>query len=197
MGKLKQSKAMVEMVASMRAKVAQAAARQAGKARKKEPRDKAPLLDATPERLAKEPDSEMMPVRDERNKAGTVMVRRFRSTHLDRLHKNEKLTLAQWTAGDWYRNRYEEGHPPLRVTANYGEHVPGGEPDYGLARTSHQLRARDEWKRARAQWSREQQGYMDRLLLRDELPRYGGRRAMQSMTFIRNALDDLASYLRY
>ena len=181
----------------MRARVAQQAAQRSTKPRAKEPRDKGVLLDATPERLAKEPDAEIIEVRDDRNRAGTVIVRRFRSTHLDRLHKNGRLTLAQWTAGDWYRNKYEEGHPPLRVTAKYGEHVPGGEPDYGLARNAAQLRARDDWKKAREQWSREQQGYMDRLLIRDELPRYGGRRAMQNMTFIRHALDDLASYLRY
>lgn len=191
------TKALAEMTAFAQARMAAANTNQKKQSRPKEIKEKPAQFDATPERLAKEPDAELMPVRDDRNKAGTVMVRRFRSTHLDRLHKNGKLTFPQWSAGEWYRDMYAAGHPPLRVTAKYGEHVPGGEPDYGLARTDAQSKARDAWKAARAQWSREQQGFMDRLLLRDELPRYGGRRAMQSITFIRNALDEMAGYLRY
>lgn len=190
-------KAIVELAASMRARAVQQQAAKAVRPTHREKKQKAPPIDATPERLAKEPDAEMVEVKDEKTKAGTVLVRRFRSTHLDRLHKNGKLTYIQWAAGEWYRNVYAEGHPAPRVTAKYGEHIPGGEPDYGLARTDAQRKARDTWRQARAEWSRDQQGYMDRLLIKDELPRYGGRKAQRSIAFIRNALDDLAEYLRY
>lgn len=187
-------KAIAELAASMKAKAVKQPKRIA---RPRETKIKAPPMDATPERLAKEPDAIMIEVKDEKNTAGAVIVRRFRSTHLDRLHKNGKLTYQQWMAGEWYRNKHDEGHPAPRVTAQYGHHVPGGEPNYGLARTEHQLRSRQEWLAARSSWTREQQGFMDRFLVRDELPRYGGRKAMKSMAFIRDALDDMREYLRY
>jgi hypothetical protein len=189
------SKAIIEMAASMKAKVTQQAK---GKREHRDKPDmvKLPPLDATPERLAKEPDAEMISVDDERMKAATVLVRRFKSTHLDRLHKNGRIDYHQWMAGEWYRNKHEQGHPAPQVTAQYGHHVPGGEPAYGLARTEAQLRARQEWLAARSNWTREQQGFMDRLLVRDDLPRYGGSKAMKSLKFIRNALDDMANYLR-
>lgn len=188
------SKAIIELAASIKARSVQA--RKPGIARPRAPKIKTPPLDATPERLAKEPDAAMETVKDEKTTAGTIIVRRFRSTHLDRLHKNGKLSLQQWQAGEWYRNKHDEGHPAPRVTAQYGHHVPGGEPSYGLARTEYQLRCRQDWLAARACWSREQQGFMDRFLVRDELPRYGGRKAMRNIAFIRDALDEMALYLR-
>lgn len=190
----RQIKTIAELAASMKVRLTKP--RQAGIARKREPKVKLPPMDATPERLAKEPDAAMEMVKDERNTAGTIIVRRFRTTHLDRLHKNGKLSLQQWQAGEWYRNKHDEGHPSPRVTAQYGHHVPGGEPNYGLARTEYQLRSRQEWLKARSCWSRDQQGFMDRFLVRDELPRYGGRKAMRNIAFIRDALDEMALYLR-
>ncbi|WP_148648334.1 hypothetical protein [Sphingobium cupriresistens] len=191
----RQSKAIVELAASMKARAAQVQAKRI--ARPRELKIKIPPMDATPERLAKEPDASMIEVKDEKNAAGSIVVRRFRSTHLDRLHKNGKLTLQQWQAGEWYRNKHDEGHPSPRVTAQYGHHVPGGEPSYGLARTEYQLRCRQDWLAARSCWTRDQQGFMDRFLVRDELPRYGGRKAMRNIAFIRDALEEMRDYLRY
>lgn len=157
---------------------------------------KAPPMDATPERLAKEPDAALEAVSDDTRVAAQIMVRRFRSTHLDRLHKNGRLTYVQWFAGNWYRDKHDEGHSAPSVTAKYGEHVPGGEPSFGLPRSEAQLRARQAWLAARSQWSREQQGFMDRMLIRDEYPRYGGSKAVRNIAFMRRALDVMAEYLR-
>lgn len=192
MSSVRNIKAITELAASMKARAIQQRARQAAR-----PREiKIPPLDATPERLAKEPDAIMIDVAHETMKAATVKVRRFRSSHLDRLHKNGALSYQQWMAGEWYRNMHEEGHPAPRVTAQYGHHVPGGEPNYGLARTDHQLQCRRMWLAARSVWTRDQQGYMDRFLVRDEMPRYGGNQKMRNLKFIRNALDILSHFLR-
>lgn len=157
---------------------------------------KAPPMDATPERLAKEPDAALEVVSDDTRMAAGITVRRFRSTHLDRLHKNGQLTRVQWSAGDWYRDKYKEGHSEPRVTAKYGERVPGGEPSFGLPRSEAQLRVKEKWLAARSQWTQDQQGFMDRMLIRDEYPRYGGSKAMRNIAFIRRALDVMAEYLR-
>src|SRR3546814_10620093 len=54
-------------------------------------------------------------------------VRRFRSSHLDRLHKNGRLSWRQFYAGDWYRNLHHRGRFGLQVVASYGERTTGGE----------------------------------------------------------------------
>jgi hypothetical protein len=169
-------------------------------ARKKAPpQPQYPETDATPERLAKE-DSEIVDAaigsaNERRGKA-----RQFRSSHLDRLHKSGALTYVQWYAGNIYRETHAKCSFALCVVASYGERTNAGEHPgsfgFGLPRQQAQLIARGKMKDMRSQWAGDMRGFMDRLLIHDSMPRYGGRAAMRNLAQIRNGLDQLASYLR-
>lgn len=155
--------------------------------------------DAKPERMQHDPSDLEKGIIE---KAGerAPLVRRFRASHLDRLHKAGAIDHAQWFAGNWYREQYNRGAFGVRVVAAYGERTGAAEHPgafgYGLPRQEAQVRARDMWRKAREQWEKSEQGFMDRLLIRDDLPRYTGRAFMHSMAQIRRNLDKLARYLR-
>jgi hypothetical protein len=150
-----------------------------------------------PERLAKGDDSEFVnPAEIDSSEQPIGLTRRFRKSHLDRLFRNERLTWTQWYAGDWYRNQHAACHFALSVVASYGERTSAGEPAYGLPRTEAQLRARNRFKAARDAFPRDMLGFMDRLLIHDELPRYGGTAAHRNITRIGAALDRLALFLQ-
>lgn len=155
--------------------------------------------DATPQRLA-HGDHELANGIIDRAGERTPLVRKFRASHLDRLHKSGAISEVQWFAGNWYREQYSRGAMTMRVVASYGEHTGAathpGDFGYGLPRQEAQVRARDMWRKARDQWPQSEQGFMDRLLIRDDLPRYKGRAFMHSMAQIRTNLDALAYYLR-
>lgn len=164
------------------------------------PREPTPTgLDATPERIAKG-ESELVVALIEKAGERPGKARQFRSSHLDRLHRNGKLTYRQWLAGDWYRSTHDRCRFSLSVVSSYGERTGAGDHPgsfgYGLPRQEAQARARDDLRNARQQWSPAMQGFMGRLLVHDDLPRYGGRRAMHALTDIRSALDRLAEHLR-
>lgn len=128
------------------------------------------------------------------------LVRRFRSSHLDRFYRRDSdksiLTWRQYYAGDWYRNTYNRAGITISVIASYGERVSGGEPAYGLPRTQRQADARRLWRDARGQFSLNMVGFLDRLLLHDELPRYGGRQRSLRLDRLREELDKLADWLK-
>lgn len=170
-----------------------------GRARRKRKEAPAfvPALDATLERLSKGDLSEYVNPADIDDREQAIgRVRRFRSSMLDRLHHNGKLTWVQWYAGDTYRNAHARAAITPSVVAGYGERTTSGEISYGLARTDSQLRARKFLRECRDQMPIESRGFMERFLIHDDLPRYGGRRAMQTATEIRRALDMLASAMR-
>lgn len=149
-------------------------------------------VDATPERLAKGDYSEMVnPGEIDSNEQPIGLTRRFKSTHLDRLYRNGRLTWKQWYVGDWYRTLYQRCGFESSVVASYGERTSRGGPSYGLARTEAQVRARMQWRAARAKWPADMVGFMDRFLLRDDLPKYGGRAAMRSVERLAAALGRL------
>lgn len=156
-------------------------------------------MDATPERMAKgESDVVLAKIDKAGERPGNA--RRFRESKLDRLHKSGSITYYQWFAGDWYRNTHDRCQFPLSVVASYGQRTGVGEHPgsfgYGLPRQEAQARARGALRTARAQFPREMIGFMDRLLIHDTMPRYGGRAAMRNLAQIRRALDMLAGYLR-
>lgn len=142
------------------------------------------------------------PSRIDSNKPMNGLVRRFRSSHLDRMYRRDKpekslLTFRQFYAGDWYRSQYRRaGITGPSVISSYGERTSGGEPSYGLPRTAQQLDARALWREARNQFPRSIVGFMDRLLIHDELPRYAGRARMRAVDEIGFALDCLADWLK-
>lgn len=157
-------------------------------------------FDATPERLAKDPDNDI--VEAGIGKAGEARgrARQFRSSHLDRLHKSGSLSYVQWYAGNHYRETHARCHFALSVVAAYGERTMAGEHPgsfgFGLPRQEAQARARDAMRVMRAEWPQHMQGFMDRLLLHDAMPRYGGNQARKNLSEIRKGLDTLAKYLR-
>lgn len=129
------------------------------------------------------------------------LVRRFRATHLDRWYKRDKpeksiLTFRQWYAGDWYRSTHARAGFNMSVIASYGERTSQGEPSYGLARTEAQAQQRDLWREGRQQFPMAMRGFMDRLLIHDDLPRYGGTQRMKNIRDVGIALDCLADWLK-
>lgn len=157
----------------------------------------APAIDATPERLAMCESEHVNPAEIDSSEQPIGYTRRLKAmTRLDKWHRAQVITQRQFDAGNWYRTVYEAGSVEPRVVASYGERSTGGENSYGLARTHRQLAARQALREARSVFSREIVGFMDRFLLRDALPDFRGRRMMHTITEARNALDDLANYLR-
>ena len=156
-----------------------------------------PHVDATPERLAKGDDSEWVNAAeiDDREQA-INRVRRFRSSMLDRLHNNGQITWHQWYAGDQYRSAHARAAMSPSVVASYGERTTVGECSYGLARTESQVRARNFVRQCREQLPFEMRGFMDRFLIYDDLPRYGGNQYNRTVRQIRQTLDSLAHFMR-
>jgi hypothetical protein len=157
-------------------------------------------LDATPERLAKDPDNDIVPAGIEKLGERQGRARQFRATHLDRLHKSGALSYVQWYAGNHYRETHSRCHFALSVVASYGERTGAAEHPgnfgFGLPRQEAQVRARDQMRLMRSQIPMQLQGFMDRLLIHDSMPRYAGRAAMRNVADIRRGLDALAFYLR-
>lgn len=180
----------------------------ARRTRKKPVLIKDEILDATPERIALamavNDDGEVLDDGYDWVNAAEIdpreqvinRVRRFRHTMLDRLHRNGKLTWGQWYAGDRYREAHARAQIESVVVASYGERTSNGEVAYGLPRTISQLRARQQLRDYRAALPRDMQGFMDRFLIRDALPRYGGRAHFRQIGEVRKALDLLAIHMR-
>src|SRR3546814_9120637 len=76
---------------------------------------------------------------------------------------------------------HHRGRFGLQVVASYGERTTGGEVGYGLPRTEAQLSARRQFMEARKEWPISMQGFMDRFLIQDDMPRYGGSKAMRTI----------------
>jgi hypothetical protein len=157
------------------------------------------MVDCTPERLAKGDASEMVnPAKIDSSEQPIGLTRRFRRTpHLDRWHKGQIIDQRQWWAGDAYRKLYEGSQTMPRVVASYGERTTGGECDYGLARTDAQRRRRVAFRAARGAIPLDVLGMIDRLLLRDELPAFRGRRQQSAITQVRKGLDSLALHFEH
>jgi hypothetical protein len=157
-------------------------------------------LDATPERLAKDPDNDIVPAGIEKLGERQGRARQFRATHLDRLHRSGSLSYIQWFAGNHYRETHARCHFALSVVSPYAERTGAAEHPgsfgFGLPRQEAQVRARDQMRLMRSQIPHQLQGFMDRLLIHDSMPRYGGNQKVRMLTSIRNGLDELARYLR-
>lgn len=159
------------------------------------------IIDVTPERLAKgDPSDQINPAEIDSSEQPIGLTRRFRASHLDRLYRKDDpkspLAWEHWYAGDWYRTVHARCGFNLSVISKYGAGSGGGEISYGLARTEAQARARQIFRRARAVWPSDMVGFMDRFLLRDEMPRYSGRAAMRNLDQIRTALHRMSEWLR-
>lgn len=151
----------------------------------------------TEERLAKGDQVEWVnPAEIDSAEQPIGLTRRFKSSHLDRLHRNGRLTWTQWYAGDWYRNQHARCSFALSVVASYQARTSASEVNYGLPRTEAQARARRLFMDARRAFPPHMIGFMERLLLHDDLPRYGGRAAMRNIGQIAQALDRLATWLK-
>jgi len=158
------------------------------------------VVDATPERIRMDESEFVNPAEIDSSEQGIVITRRFRASHLDRLYRKEDkkspLTWEQWNAGNWYRNTHGRCGFSLSVVSSYGERTSAGERSFGLARTEQQLHARLLWRAARNEWPKGMAGFMDRFLLHDSLPRYGGSAHAKSISQIVAALQHLADWMR-
>lgn len=153
-------------------------------------------IDATPERLAKGDDSAFVnPAEIDSAEQNISLTRRFTLSHIDRLYRNEKLTWEQWYSADWYRTQYFMGAIGARVTGAYEPRTSGGEPSYGMPTTERQAAARRKWRTARDHIPPHMLGYIDRLVIHDELPRYAGRANARSIKQLADALDVLAFHI--
>ena len=153
-------------------------------------------LDATPERLTKGDDSDFVnPAEIDSFEQPIGRVRRFKASHLDRLYSRQKLTWAQWYAGDWYRKQHYRAYSPVRVVSSYGERTTGGDISYGLPRSEAQLRARKLVKDARDRFPIQRQSFMDKFLIHDDLPIYSRRVSLRTINEIQASLDRLAGWL--
>ena len=155
--------------------------------------------DATPERLAKE-DSAIVPTMRDPGENRLKKARQFRKPHLDRWHKAGILDQRQYDAGNYYRETHERQSLRLRVVASYGERtgapVHPGDFGYGLPTLNAQAEARSKMFRMRQLLTRYEQGLIDAFVLHDHLPRYGGKQRSGIIKAMRDALDELAEYLR-
>lgn len=154
-----------------------------------------PVVDATPERISKSESEFINPAKIDSSEQRIGLVRRFRSSHLDRLRDRNRITWVQWYAGDWYRNQHARCRFALSVVASYGEHTSAGELSYGLPRTEAQARARQLFRQAKSMFPLHSVSFMERLLIDDELPCYGGRASLRNVLRIAEALDALADWL--
>lgn len=153
-------------------------------------------LDATPERLTKGDDSDFVnPAEIDSFEQPIGRVRRFKASHLDRLYSRQKLTWAQWYAGDWYRQQHYRARYSLSVVSSYGERTTGGDISYGLPRSEAQLRARKLIKDARDRFPIHMRSLMDKLLIHDDLPIYSRRISLRTINEIQSSLDRLAGWL--
>jgi len=118
----------------------------------------------------------------------------FRLTHLDRLHKNGKLTYEQHQAGTHYRNLWDLGRYDTTRTMDL-DRVRGQELVTFTLPTRAQD-ARDQWRAARREVPKRMVGFTDRLLLRDEWPSVHHRQADRNLTQLRSVLDLLAFHFR-
>ena len=157
-------------------------------------------VDATPERIRMDESEFINPAEIDSSEQQISLTRRFRSSHLDRLYRKDDprspLDYRQWQAGDSYRTLHHKARFTMRVVASYGERTTGGEPSYGLPITQSQLRARQDIAEARKEWPQGMQGYMERLIIHNELPRYAGRAAARNLAAIRLALDAMAKHFK-
>jgi len=154
--------------------------------------------DATPQRLA-HGDHELANGIIDRAGERTPLVRKI-TPPLDRWHRAKMIDLRQHRAGQAYSALHERCFLEPKVTAGYGERIGAaanpGDFGYGLPRLSAQADARSRMRLVRGIIPAADRGMIDRFLLHDSLPRYGGKKHHQLVSSVRNCLDLLADYFR-
>lgn len=120
--------------------------------------------------------------------------RYFKLQHLDRLHKNGKLSHEQHQAGTWYRDQFDRGKYDSPKTQDFTR--PRGDNVVDLAPHSSQQLARDNWRSARTYWPRDMIGFMDGFLLRDQYPSMRHKASLRRIADIQRALDAMARHLK-
>ena len=118
--------------------------------------------------------------------------RYFRLTHLDRLHRNGKLTYEQHQAGTHYRSLFELGRYDTPRTMDLDRIRGNNVVSFHLP--SRQQQARDMWRDARQQLH--DTGFADRFLLRDHWPPMRQHHRQRALSTLRNILDTLAHHFR-
>jgi hypothetical protein len=159
-----------------------------------------PDMEATPERIAQAGNDNMTIDDGQIEKAGekAPRCRRFRDSHLERLKRGGRITLAQYDAGIWYMTHYEQAGIEQRQTANYAPTIPSGAGcTYGLPSTLAQASARDRLRRARAHVTANMLTLFEGVVLRDQMPAMrGGVQRERFVARIVKELQHLAEWLK-
>lgn len=132
---------------------------------------------------------------DGKGKATTTGRRYFRLTHLDRLHKNGKLTYEQHKAGEHYRELWDIGRYDAPRTSDY-QRVRGSNV-IEFTMPTRREDAREMWRAARREIQVRDVGFADRFLLRDDWPKVHHRASARNLATLRNVLDTLAVHFRF
>jgi hypothetical protein len=157
-----------------------------------------PDLEATPERIAHAGNDNMTIDQGQIDKAGdkAPRCRRFSDTHLERLKRGGRITIAQYDAGVWYLTHYERAGIEQRQTANYNPTVPGGDGcTYGLPTTMAQASARDRLRRARAHLGVAMLGLFEGVVLYDRMPAM--RNGQQRDRFVARIVKELQALVEW
>lgn len=132
---------------------------------------------------------------DEKGKAQSGGRRYFRLAHIDRLHRNGKLTYEQHQAGEHYRNLWDMGRYDAPKTMNLDPLRGSNIVQFTLPTRAQD--ARDLWRLARREIQMRDVGFADRLLLHDQWPKVHHRASLRNLTTLRNVLDTLAVHFRF
>lgn len=132
---------------------------------------------------------------DEKGKAQTGGRRYFRLAHIDRLHRNGKLTYEQHQAGAHYRNLWDMGRYDAPKTMNLDPLRGSNIVQFSLPTKAQE--ARDLWRLARREIQSRDVGFADRLLLHDQWPPQSTKQRDRCMKTLRNVLDTLAVHFRF
>lgn len=154
------------------------------------------IVEPTPERLARDQWDWVNPAEIDSSEQPIGRTRRVMTSRVDRLYAAGSLTWTQWHAADWYRRQHYLARFGSCVTSSYGDRVSGGDPTSGLPSTERQYKARRLWREAREAMPVQMVGFIDRLVLHDEMPSARNRAGQRMLIDLRIALDTLAIWLQ-
>lgn len=129
---------------------------------------------------------------DTKGKAQTTGRRYFRLSHLDRLHKNGKLTYEEHQAGTHYRDLFEMGRYDCPRTSDYQRVRCGNVVSFDMS--TRREDARDRWRAARKEIQMRDVGFADRFLLRDEWPSVHHRQLSKHLERLKSVLKTLGAH---
>lgn len=166
------------------------------KALRRKPID-AVALDATPERIAKGDFSHMVnPAEIDSSEQPIGLTRRFRSSRIDTLYRNGRLTERGRMAGLWLEMTCERAAIRQKLTANMEPRTGGNVFFAFLPMSESQERARELRDWALSTMELPMRGFMLRLCQWNELPSRHDKSGQRTVKELCDTLERLADDLR-